>query len=89
MGNVLTWTSIHSRNTSQEISGEGVTTGSRGGVRAICSNHVVDGGHVDGVVRNGDEAREDQWRNPVDPWRSQTGPGKAEEAYCQEWRGVE
>ena len=89
MGGMLTWTGIHSGDASQEISSKGITTGSRGGVRAICSNHVVDGGHVDGVVRNSDEAREDQWGDPVDSWRAQAGPGKAEEADGQEWGGVE
>jgi len=42
------------QNTSQKISGPAVTAGSRGRVRTISTDHVIDRSHVDTVVRDSD-----------------------------------
>lgn len=46
----------------------------------LARNHVVNCRHVDGVVGNGNEEREDHGRNPVRLGRSHGCPGKAKEA---------
>lgn len=65
----------------EEISSEGVAASGRGGVGAVGGDHVVDGGHVDCVVCDGDKAGENERRNPGDAvGGAERGPGETEEA---------
>lgn len=57
---------IHGRDAGEEVSSEGVATCRGGGVWAVGGDHVVDCGHVDGVVGGADEQGEDHGRDPVD-----------------------
>lgn len=58
---------VKSSDTSEEISCETVTTSCGRRIRSIGSDHVVNRGHVDGVICNPDKAREDHGCNP---WNS-------------------
>ena len=81
---------IHGRNASEEVSGHAVAAGGGGGVRTIGGDHVVDGGHVDGVVCEADKGGEDHRCYPgsVVAW-SERGPGEADEADGEERDRVE
>ena len=71
---------VHGRDAGEEVAGERVAAGRGGGVGSVGGDHVVDRGHVDGVVGGADEHGEDHGGDPVDVvCRSQAGPGEAEE----------
>lgn len=70
----------HGRNPSQEIPRKGVATARRRRVRAIRSDHIVDGRKVNGIVRNTNEQTEDHRRDPVDPRRAERRPREADQA---------
>lgn len=65
-----------------------VATSGRGRIRTIRANHVVNGGHVDGIVGDTDNGGKDHGANPVDR-RSLDGPCKANETNRQARRRVE
>jgi hypothetical protein len=77
-----------SEYTGQEVASPAVAARGRGGVRAVGADHVVDGGHVDGVVCDSDDGGEDHAAHPVDR-RALDRPGEAEEADWQARGGVE
>jgi hypothetical protein len=49
-GRRLTWYRVHGSYTSEEITGKSVTTSRRGGILAISCYHIVDCGHVNGIL---------------------------------------
>ena len=72
---------VHGRDTGEEVARKRVPTSRGGGVRAVGRDHVVDGGHVDGVVGGADEEGEEHGGDPVDVvGGAEGGPGEAEEA---------
>lgn len=81
---------VHGRDTSEQVTREGVTTGRGGGVYTVGSHHVVDGGEVDGVIGDTNACGEDHGANPVDvAFPAEGGPGEAEETNGFEWREPE
>lgn len=56
---------IHGRQTSQQVTGEPVATGGGSRVDAVGRHHVVNGSHVNAVVRNGNQEGEDQGYDPM------------------------
>ena len=52
-------------NAGEEIPAEAVTAGRGGGVRTVGANHVIDGGHVDGVIGDTDDGGKDHRTDPV------------------------
>lgn len=72
---------VHGRYTGQEIAGEAIAAGCGGGVRAVCSDHIVYCGYVDSVVGDADEHGENHGGDPVHAaLGAETCPGEAEEA---------
>lgn len=55
-----------SEHTREEVAREAVTACGGGGVRAVGANHVVDGGHVNGVIGDADDSRKDHGPYPMD-----------------------
>ena len=57
---------IYGRDTGEEIARETVAAGGGGGVGTVRGDHVVNRGHVDGVVGDGEEHAEDHGGDPMD-----------------------
>ena len=53
------WCSGDGEDTSKEVTGPAIATSGRGRVGTVGRDHVVDGGHVDAVVRNTHNCSED------------------------------
>ena len=71
---------VHSRNTGQKITSESVTTGRRGGVNTIGSDHVINGGKVDRVIGDTNTSGENHGSNPMDIARvAERCPSKAKQ----------
>ena len=75
-------------DTSQKVAGPTVAARRGGGVWPVGADHVVDGGHVDGVVCDADDGAEDHAADPVEG-RAGAGPGEADEAEGQAGGRVE
>lgn len=67
------------QHTGEEVAGPTVAAGRGCGVRPVRADHVVDGGHVDGVVRDADDGREDHGCDPGD-WWARGGPSEADQS---------
>lgn len=75
-------------HTSKEVARPAVATSGRGGVRPVSADHVVDGGHVDGIVGNADDGTRKHGTDPVD-WGAIAGEGEDEEAKREARREIE
>ena len=49
----------------EEVARPAVATGGGGGIGSVGGDHVVDGSHVDGVVRDAYDGGEDHGGNPL------------------------
>ncbi|KAI6804573.1 MFS transporter [Hortaea werneckii] len=78
---------VEGRDAGKEVATEAVAACGRGRVGPVRRDHVVDGGHVDGEVRDADGAETDERRDPVDAvgW-TERGRAEAEETDRQERR---
>lgn len=47
---ILTWSRVHSCNAGKNITSKRVPASGRGRVGAVAGNHVIDCGHVNGVL---------------------------------------
>ena len=56
--------------TSEEVTRPAVSTSGRCGVRTVCADHVVNGGHVDTVICDADDSGEDARSDPGNRWPS-------------------
>lgn len=72
----------------EEVARPAVAAGGGGGVGAVGGNHVVDCGHVDGVVGDADDGCEDGGADPVEWWAG-AGPCKADETNWEAGGGPE
>lgn len=48
---MLTWSRVHGCNASENVTSKRVAASGRGRVGAVAGNHVIDCGHVNGVLR--------------------------------------
>jgi hypothetical protein len=77
-----------SEYTGQEVTSPAVATSCGGTVGSVRANHVVDSGHVNGIVGNTDNGRADQRADPMNWWAGR-GPSEDDETDWQARRGVE
>ena len=75
-------------NTGEEVARPAVAACCGGGVGPVGGDHVVNCGHIDGVVSDADNSGEDRGANPVDWWAS-ASPCKTDETDWEARRGVE
>lgn len=66
------------QHTSKEVTSPSITTSGRGRVRTVSADHVVDGGHVNGIVGNTDNGSKDHGAHPVQR-RAGRRPGETNE----------
>ena len=76
------------KDTSKEVTRPAVAACRGGGVRSVGGDHVVDCGHVDGVVGNADNSSEDRGANPVEGWAG-ASPCKTDKTDWKAGRSVE
>ena len=75
----IEWGRWQGEDTGEEVAGPAVAAGSGGGIGSIGADHVVNGGHVDGVVGDADDGGEEHGAHPMD-WGAAAGPGEADKA---------
>lgn len=74
-------------NAGEEVARPAVAACCGGGVGSVGGDHVVDCGHIDGVVGDADDSSENRGANPVDWWAG-ASPCKTDETDWEAGRGV-
>lgn len=59
------WSRVHGRQPCEKITSKAVASSGGRRVRSVCGNHIVDGCHVDPVIRNGNQENKNKWHDPM------------------------